>query len=101
MEEYGIPPWLVWGIVTVLLMMGAWMRLGVYLFYLGVAALLALGEAIYGVSLRWQIVSFVAASSILSLCYWYLGGRAARARSKGSEKEDAATERRDDQVGKK
>ena len=75
MEGYDIQPWLVWGIVSALLMMGAWMRVGAYLFYLGLAALLALVESLFEVRLRWQVVSFVAASCVFAFCYWCLLGK--------------------------
>jgi membrane protein implicated in regulation of membrane protease activity len=70
MDPYMVQHWLVWSIVVVLLMLGAWMKMGSYLFYLGLAALLALAEAIRGFRLSIQIVSFVVASIVLVCGSW-------------------------------
>jgi membrane protein implicated in regulation of membrane protease activity len=78
MGPYIVQHWLVWGIVVALLMLGAWMRMGFYLFYLGLAALLALVEALFHVRLRWQLASFVAASAILAYLNWAIAARCGR-----------------------
>lgn len=78
MEGYTIDPWLVWSVVTVLLMLGAWMKMGAYLGYLGIAALLSLLEAkVLGWEVPWQIGSFVAVSLLLFLFYWNISGKKA------------------------
>jgi len=79
--------WLVWSIVTALLMLGAWMKMGSYLFFLGLAALLALGESVCNARLSVQIVSFVVASCVLALLHYACvsGMQKKRARSGGGE----------------
>ncbi len=76
MEGYTIQPWLVWAVVTVLLMLGAWMRMGAYLACLGTAALLSMLEAkAFGWEVPWQIGSFIAVSIVLFLFYWNISGK--------------------------
>jgi membrane protein implicated in regulation of membrane protease activity len=75
--------WLVWGILTALLMLGAWMKMGSYLFYLGLAALIALVEAVYRFSLSVQILSFVAASIVLVCGSWTISARVQKRKSGG------------------
>lgn len=75
MDPYTVQPWLPWALVTALLMLGAWMRMGSSLFVLGIAALVALVEALLKYP-RWvQIVSFVAASGVLAFANWAMGRR--------------------------
>lgn len=81
MDPYIVQHWLVWAIVAALLMFGAWMRMGSYLFYLGVAALIALAEALLRLRLRWQLGSFIAASVVP----WLLGRAVARPRGKNAQ----------------
>ncbi len=75
MGPYMVQNWLVWSIVVVLLMLGAWMKMGSYLFWLGLAALLALVEAILHFGLWVQIVSFVMASIVLVCGSWAISSR--------------------------
>ena len=75
MDPYMVQHWLAWSIVVVLLMLGAWMKMGSYLFYLGLAALLALVEAILRFRLSIQIVSFVVASIVLVCGSWAISSR--------------------------
>lgn len=73
MDPYTVQPWMPWAVVTALLMLGAWMRMGSSLFVLGIAALVALVEAVLRYP-RWvQIASFVAASCVLAVLHWALG----------------------------
>lgn len=84
--------WLVWSIVTSLLMLGAWMKMGSYLFFLGLAALLALGESICNARLSVQIVSFVASSCVLALLHYACvsGMQKKRERSGGDQHRPAS-----------
>ncbi len=75
MEGYVIQPWLVWGILAVLFILGAWMRMGSYLLCLGLAALVALVEATSQLTLKWQIGSFVIASCLFVFLSWLFRGR--------------------------
>lgn len=75
MDPYMVQHWLAWGIVAALLMLGAWMKAGAYLFPLGLAALLALGESIANVRLLYQVVSFVTASCVLVLIHYAFSAR--------------------------
>jgi membrane protein implicated in regulation of membrane protease activity len=75
MDPYTVQPWLPWALVTALLMMGAWMRMGSSLFVLGVAALVALVEAALKYPRRVQIASFVAVSCVLAFLQWAYGRR--------------------------
>jgi len=81
MDPYMVQHWLVWSIVVVLLMLGAWMKMGSYLFYLGLAALLALVEAILRFRLSIQIVSFVVASIVLVCGSWAIASRMQKRRA--------------------
>lgn len=73
MDPYTVQPWMPWALVTALLMMGAWMRMGSSLFVLGIAALVALIEALLKYPRPVQIASFVAASCVLAFAHWALG----------------------------
>jgi len=75
MDPSVVQHWLVWAIIAALLMLGAWLRMGSYLFYLGLAALLALAEAVLHIRLRWQLASFVAASAVFALLSWAVSSR--------------------------
>jgi len=75
MGPYEVQHWHAWLIVVVLLMLGAWMRMGSYLLLLGIAAIIALIEAWMKVRLPWQVATFVAASLILSLIHWAMASR--------------------------
>jgi membrane protein implicated in regulation of membrane protease activity len=75
MEGYVIQLWLVWSILAVLFMLGAWMRMGAYLWGLALAALIALVESIYPMALKWQIGSFIIASGLFFFSGWLLKGR--------------------------
>jgi membrane protein implicated in regulation of membrane protease activity len=73
MDPYMVQPWLPWALVATLLILGAWMRMGPSLFALGVAALIAMVEAILKYPRRVQIASFVAASCVLVFVHWAFG----------------------------
>lgn len=73
MDPYTVQPWMPWTLVTALLMLGAWMRMGSSLFVLGIAAIIALVEAVLKYPLRVQVASFVTASCILAFAHWAVG----------------------------
>lgn len=75
MDPCMVQHWLVWSILTALLMLGAWMKMGSYLFYLGLAAIIALVEALYCFRVSVQILSFVAASIVLVCGSWAISAR--------------------------
>ncbi|MEI6632553.1 MAG: hypothetical protein WCP22_01910 [Chlamydiota bacterium] len=75
MDPYTVQPWMPWALVTALLMMGAWMRMGSSLFVLGIAALVALVEALLKYPRPVQIASFVATSGVLAFAHWAIGHR--------------------------
>lgn len=79
MEGYVIQPSLVWSILVVLFMVGAWMRMGSYLWCLGLAALIALVELGFDIALRWQIGSFVIASGAFYFLSRSFRGKSGRA----------------------
>ena len=76
--------WLVWSILTALLMLGAWMKMGSYLFYLGLAAVIALVEAVYRFRVSVQILSFVVATIVLVCGSWAISARIQKRKSGGS-----------------
>ena len=93
-EGYAIQPWLVWSVLAALLMLGAWLRMGGYLLCLGLAALLALVEALAGARSLWQIASFIVASCVLFLLYWGMYGKKNMEKTspKGDGNRDSDTE---------
>ncbi|MDD5557165.1 MAG: hypothetical protein PHN82_07950 [bacterium] len=84
-EAAAVQPWLVWGILAAVLMLGAWMRMGSYLYWLGAAAILALVEAAAGCRLAIQIATFAAASSVPALLQRAVSSRR-RAGGRGAQR---------------
>jgi|ADurb_Cas_01_Slu_FD_contig_31_2661485_length_1573_multi_6_in_0_out_0_2 membrane protein implicated in regulation of membrane protease activity len=91
MDPYTVQPWMPWAVVTALLMLGAWMRMGSSLFALGIAAAIALVEALLRYPLAAQVATFVVSSGALVFAQWVLGRGRGRGGGAPAGKGTAAT----------